>query len=113
MTAALLAQSRELLGLVALTALTNEVGVRILGRTRLGTLTADDAQPLLREMRAGEIVGQIGGRENEGAVGEGKHQQTSRARGGAICRDRIKSRSAPSDRLDGGADPERLELLGK
>ena len=84
MAAALLAEPRELLGLVALAALANELGVRIVGRPRLGALAADDPQPLLREVRARKMVGQVGGREDQGAVGKGKHQQTSRARGGEI-----------------------------
>ena len=84
MAAALLAHSRELLGLVAPAPLANELGVRIVGRPRLGALAADDAQPLLRKMRTRKMVGQVSGREDQGAVGKGNHQQTSRALGGVV-----------------------------
>lgn len=65
MAAALLAELRELLGLVTLAALANEVGVGIVGGPRLGTLAADDAQPLLREVLTRKMVGQVGGREED------------------------------------------------
>ena len=84
MAAALLAQPRELLGLVALAPLADELGVRIVGRPRLRALAAGDSEPLLRQMRAGKVIGEIGGREDQSAVGKGKHQQTSRARGTVI-----------------------------
>ncbi len=45
----LLAEPRELLVLVALASLTNQLGVRILGRTGLGS-PADNIKPLLRSM---------------------------------------------------------------
>jgi hypothetical protein len=48
--------------------------VRVFGATRLASLTADDAKPLLRQMRARQVVGEIGGREDQSAVGESQHQ---------------------------------------
>lgn len=60
------------------------LSVRIVGRPRLGPLAADDAQPLLRKMRARKVVGQVGGREDQGAVDKGEHQRTRRTPGGVI-----------------------------
>jgi hypothetical protein len=84
MPAALCAEASELFVLVPLASLADQLGVWILGRTGLAALSADDAKPLLRQVRASEVVGEIGGREDQCAVGEGKHQQLSRPRVGRI-----------------------------
>ncbi len=84
MPAALGAEPGELLILVTLTTLPDQLGVRIIGRPRLGTLTSNDTQTLLRQVRAREVVGEVGGREDQGAVGEGKHQTLSRVPAGLV-----------------------------
>ena len=70
MAAALRAESRKLLVFVSLAALSDQVGVRVVGRPRLGALAADDAEPLLGQVRAGKVVGEVGGREDQRAVVE-------------------------------------------
>ncbi len=82
MPATLGAEPDELLILVTLAALPDQLGVRIIGRARLGALTANDTQTLLRQVRAGEVVGEIGGREDQGAVGKREHVKVvGRAKG--------------------------------
>jgi hypothetical protein len=73
MSTALLAESRELLGLVALAALASQVGMRITSRPRLGTLAADNPKSLLRKVRAGKVVREMSGREDQGAIFKRKH----------------------------------------
>ena len=52
----------------ALAALADQIGVRIIGRPRLAALAARDREPLLRQVRAREVVGEVGGREDQRAV---------------------------------------------
>ena len=73
MTAALCTEASELLVLVPLTSFAKELGVRILGRTGFAALTANDAKALLREVRAGEVVAQVGREEDQRAVVESLH----------------------------------------
>ena len=70
MPAALGAQPIELLALVPLAAIADEIGVRVVGRPRLRALAARDREPLLRQVRAGEMVGEVRGREDQRAVSE-------------------------------------------
>ena len=82
MPAALGAEPGELLILVTLAALPDQLGVRIIGGTRLGALTANNTQTLLRQVRAREVVGEVSGREDQGAVGKRKHVKVvGRAKG--------------------------------
>ena len=69
MAAALRGQPLELLALVLVAAAADEVGVRVIGRPRLAPLPARDGQPLLGQVRAREVVGQVGGGEDDLAVG--------------------------------------------
>lgn len=75
------AQPIQLLALVSLSAIAYEIGVRVINRPRLATLAARDRTSLLRQVRTGEMVGQVRAREGQGAVSETKHR-TNGSRGG-------------------------------
>jgi hypothetical protein len=66
--AALGAQPLKLLALVRRSSLAHEIRMRIVSWTRLRTLGTRDRKSLLREMRAGEMVREIRGGENQGTV---------------------------------------------
>ena len=74
-------QAIQLLALVSLAPVADEIGVRVVDGSRLGPLAAHDREPLLRQMRAREMVGQVGGREDQRSVVETKHRLLSRAEG--------------------------------
>src|SRR4051794_21815922 len=67
------AQASELFGLVAEPAVADELGIRIICRSRLRALAAGDRQALLRQVRAGEVVRQVGRGKDDGAVVESVH----------------------------------------
>lgn len=73
MAAALFAQPLELRGLVIVAAPADELGVRVLVLGRPAVLAASDRQPLLGEVGAGQVIGEVRGGEDQLAVSEGEH----------------------------------------
>jgi hypothetical protein len=67
-SAALDAQPLELSALVSLAAIADEIGVGVIGRPGLRSLSTCDRKPLLGEVRASEIVGQVRRRQDQRAV---------------------------------------------
>ncbi len=81
MAATLGAQPIQRLALVSVSPITDEIGVRVVDRPRLRTIAAGDRETLLREVCTGEMVGEVGGREDRRAVRKKKHG-TLESRGG-------------------------------
>jgi hypothetical protein len=73
MTAALQAESVELLALVSLSSRSDELGVWIVDRPGLAALATYDREPLLSQMLTAQERRQVGRREDNGAVGEREH----------------------------------------
>ena len=79
MAAALGAQPIQLLALVSLSAIADEIGVRVINRPRLATLAARDRQPLPEEIeQAGEPIRDVACCENDPAVDGPEHCSPSR-----------------------------------
>jgi len=70
---ALGAEPLELVALVCVAACADQLGVGVVDWPGLSALAAHDRQPLLGQVRAGEVARQVGGGEYQCAVGEAEH----------------------------------------